>query len=63
QMGAYYTKEDITEYISKNCIIPYLFDAVLRELDPPLPPLRKGGVNTEKAPLIKGGLGGSNQLK
>ncbi|MFN5891530.1 MAG: Eco57I restriction-modification methylase domain-containing protein, partial [Dolichospermum sp.] len=24
----YYTKEDITEYISKNCIIPYLFDAV-----------------------------------
>ena len=27
QMGAYYTKEDITEYISKNTIIPYLFDA------------------------------------
>ena len=27
QMGAYYTKEDITGYISKNCIIPYLFDA------------------------------------
>lgn len=27
QMGAYYTKEDITEYISKNCIIPFLFDA------------------------------------
>jgi hypothetical protein len=26
QMGAYYTKEDITEYISKNTIIPYLFD-------------------------------------
>lgn len=26
QMGAYYTKEDITDYISKNCIIPYLFD-------------------------------------
>jgi hypothetical protein len=25
-MGAYYTKEDITEYISKNTIIPYLFD-------------------------------------
>ena len=25
-MGAYYTKEDITEYISKNCIIPNLFD-------------------------------------
>ncbi|NCO76068.1 MAG: SAM-dependent methyltransferase [Cyanobacteria bacterium] len=58
QMGAYYTKEDITEYISKNCIIPYLFDAVLRECDPPPLPLKKGGVNIEKAPLIKGGLGG-----
>ena len=27
QMGAYYTKEDITEYISKNTIIPFLFDS------------------------------------
>ena len=27
QMGAYYTKEDITGYISKNTIIPFLFDA------------------------------------
>src|SRR5260370_5815970 len=27
QMGAYYTKEDITEYISKNTIIPYIFEA------------------------------------
>ncbi|MCY7321887.1 MAG: SAM-dependent methyltransferase, partial [Phormidesmis sp. CAN_BIN36] len=27
QMGAYYTKEDITEYISKNTIVPFLFDA------------------------------------
>jgi hypothetical protein len=27
QMGAYYTKEDITEYIAKNTIIPWLFDA------------------------------------
>ena len=26
QMGAYYTKEDITDYISRNTIIPYLFD-------------------------------------
>jgi hypothetical protein len=32
QMGAYYTKEDITEYISKNCIIPYLFDSVNQDL-------------------------------
>ena len=26
QMGAYYTKEDITEYIGKNTILPFLFD-------------------------------------
>lgn len=31
QMGAYYTKEDITEYIAKNCIIPYLLDEVKRQ--------------------------------
>lgn len=31
QMGAYYTKEDITEYIGRNTIIPYLFDAVKKE--------------------------------
>ena len=30
QMGAYYTKEDITEYIGRNTIIPYLMDAVKR---------------------------------
>ena len=27
-MGAYYTKEDITEYISRNTIVPFLFDQV-----------------------------------
>jgi Eco57I restriction-modification methylase len=27
EMGAYYTKEDITDYIAKNCIIPFLLDA------------------------------------
>jgi hypothetical protein len=26
QMGAYYTKEDITDYISKNTVLPRLFD-------------------------------------
>ncbi|MGB8214325.1 MAG: DNA methyltransferase [Anaerolineales bacterium] len=31
QMGAYYTKEDITEYNSKNTIIPHIFDVVQRE--------------------------------
>lgn len=28
QMGAYYTKEDITEYIGRNTILPFLFDRV-----------------------------------
>ena len=26
ELGAYYTKEDITEYIAKNTIIPFIFD-------------------------------------
>ena len=29
-MGAYYTKEDITDYISKNTILPALFDMAKR---------------------------------
>ncbi len=33
QMGAYYTKEDITEYISKNTIIPYLFEATKEDCE------------------------------
>jgi hypothetical protein len=31
QMGAYYTKEDITEYIGKNTVIPYIFEAAREE--------------------------------
>ena len=31
QMGAYYTKEDITEYISKNTVIPFLFDTARKK--------------------------------
>lgn len=30
EMGAYYTKEDITEYISKNTILPWVFDETQR---------------------------------
>jgi len=30
-MGAYYTKGDITDYIGKNTIIPFLFDKVKKE--------------------------------
>lgn len=29
QMGAYYTKEDITDYITKNTVIPWLFQNAL----------------------------------
>jgi hypothetical protein len=31
QMGAYYTREDITEYISKNTVVPFLFTAAQAE--------------------------------
>ena len=31
QMGAYYTKEDITGYISANTVIPFLFEATRKE--------------------------------
>ena len=31
KMGAYYTKEDITEYIGRNTIIPFLFDAIAKQ--------------------------------
>lgn len=31
QMGAYYTKEDITGYISRNAIVPFLFNAAEKE--------------------------------
>ena len=31
QMGAYYTKEDITGYITRTTVIPFLFDAAKKE--------------------------------
>ena len=31
QMGAYYTKEDITGYISRNTVIPFLFDSARKD--------------------------------
>ena len=31
QMGAYYTKEDITEYIGKNTVVPFLLDSTRTE--------------------------------
>ena len=31
QMGAYYTKEDITGYISRNTVVPFLFDRARKD--------------------------------
>ena len=42
QMGAYYTKEDITGYITRNTVIPFLFDAARRECPVAFTP--EGGV-------------------
>ena len=42
QMGAYYTKEDITGYISRNTVIPFLFDAAKQQAAVAFEP--KGGV-------------------
>ena len=39
QMGAYYTKEDITEYISKNAIIPFLLDTARKKCEIAFEPL------------------------
>ena len=41
QMGAYYTKEDITEYISKNTIIPYIFESAEKRNGEPFHPSRE----------------------
>lgn len=38
QMGAYYTKEDITEYIGRNTIVPYLMDATRKRDEKPFKP-------------------------
>ena len=37
-MGAYYTKEDITEYIGRNTIMPYLMDATRKHDERPFKP-------------------------
>lgn len=38
QMGAYYTKEDITEYIGRNTIVPFLLDATKKADERPFKP-------------------------
>ncbi len=81
QMGAYYTKEDITEYIGRNTIVPYLveqtlgaqasrlqkdfwkylqqsgdryiYDAIKRGVELPLPDYIEQGVDTSKPNLLE----------
>lgn len=38
QMGAYYTKEDITEYIGRNTIVPWLINKTAENLPPDFEP-------------------------
>ncbi len=38
QMGAYYTKEDITEYIGRNCILPHLLESTYANYKAPFKP-------------------------
>ena len=42
QMGAYYTKEDITGYIGRNTVIPFLFDQAKNEC--PISFMPDGGI-------------------
>ena len=77
QMGAYYTKEDITEYISRSTILPwllsetarkghddlfsalpasgdrYIFPALLKGADLPLPPEIAAGIPPEPAVTLR----------
>ena len=61
-MGAYYTKEDITEYISKNCVVPWLFDDVKRNYpksfakDSEVWSLLKGSGDSYIYPAVKYGI-------
>ncbi len=51
-MGAYYTKEDITEYIGRSTILPFLFDKIAKSSDSMkncLLPMVGFGTNSVKA--------------
>ena len=58
QMGAYYTKEDITGYIAQNTVIPRLFDMARKDCAIafrlrarlPLPPRERVGVRGTPPP-------------
>ncbi len=59
EMGAYYTKEDITEYISKNCILPFLFHAVADKLPPAAWALLPENPDRYLYPAVRHGAGAS----
>ena len=50
QMGAYYTREDVTGYIASNTIIPYLLDAVAKTCKETLTPLELPWQSLQAAP-------------
>ncbi len=52
QMGAYYTKEDITGYISRNTVVPFLFDRARKDCSIAFEPAaeRPRPGNTREAP-------------
>ena len=67
QMGAYYTKEDITGYIAKNTVLPWLFEQTAWQNDWPfqtlaargdayLYPALLRGMETELPPEIAAGI-------
>jgi hypothetical protein len=68
QMGAYYTKEDITEYITKNTVLPFLFDKLksfcrnavdplpVDDIEPYIHDAVKKGVDLDLPPTIAAGL-------
>ena len=52
QMGAYYTKEDITEYISKNTIVPFLLDTVRENCKIAFTPPVKSDADSGTSPAV-----------
>ena len=56
EMGAYYTKEDITDYIAENCIIPFLLDAAGDKLGDASWKLLRGEPNRYIYPAVSHGV-------
>ena len=63
-MGAYYTQEDVTEYIAKNTLIPFLFHkAGFENLDGFLQQLVQNGAERYIYPAVKHGINPQNPIE